>query len=557
MRTRFLSCVLFIVPVSIVHGWGISPQPYAPTFETQPANTSVYQGYAAQFSASAIGFPAPTYQWRKNGVNIPGAISSILNLSDIQFSAAGTYDVVAYNSEGRANSRAATLTVLTPIPASISRQPASTTVEAGQTTTLSVVATGTALFYQWKKNDLIVPGATSASYTIIRAVAADMGSYSVVVSNRTNSVESDKAALTVLLPVLTAITKQPGSMSLINADQTATFSVVATGSDLTYQWKKNGVAIVGATNPNYTVAAATARDMGFYSVVVQGGADSVESSIAILTVSTGGTSRLSDLSTRGVVPAGGNLTAGFVLRGTGHKSLLVRAVGPTLGSFGVAGTLADPRLEIVATATGRAVGSCDDWGGGTTLANAFVGVGAFALPAASKDAAVLAPFAPASYTARITSSVPGGSGIAMVEVYDSDDASPVSRLVNVSALGFVGSEAQALAPGFVISGTEPKRLLLRAVGPGLAPLGVDGTLADPQLAVIPAGHLFIVARNDNWDASAALADAFTQARAFALVPGSRDAALVVTLPPGGYTVQVSGADSTTGKALVEIYDLDP
>jgi hypothetical protein len=112
-----------------------------------------------------------------------------------------------------------------------------------------------------------------------------------------------------------------------------------------------------------------------------------------------------------------------------------------------------------------------------------------------------------------------------------------------------------LVPGFVIGGIAPKSLLIRAVGPGLAPFGVTGWLTDPQLAVVPLGQSFTVARNDTWDVSAA--SVFAQVGAFALPFGSNDAALVVRLPPGAYTVTVSGADHTTGIALVEIYDLDP
>jgi hypothetical protein len=119
-----------------------------------------------------------------------------------------------------------------------------------------------------------------------------------------------------------------------------------------------------------------------------------------------------------------------------------------------------------------------------------------------------------------------------------------------------GTGANVLAPGFVIGGTEPKRLLIRAVGPGLASFGVEGTLADPRLAIVPLGKTFTVASNDNWDGSASLSAAFARAGAFALPAGSKDAALLVRLPPGGYTVQVSGAGNTTGTALVEIYDLD-
>jgi hypothetical protein len=141
-------------------------------------------------------------------------------------------------------------------------------------------------------------------------------------------------------------------------------------------------------------------------------------------------------------------------------------------------------------------------------------------------------------------------------VYDEDPLTSPVRLVNVSTSGFVGVGEQALVPGFVIGGSAPKLLLIRAVGPGLAQFGVGDVLADPQLSLMPLGQNFTVAANDNWGGTTSLQAAFAEAGAFALPAGSKDAAVVVRLPPGGYTVVVSGVASTTGTALVEIYDLD-
>ena len=155
---------------------------------------------------------------------------------------------------------------------------------------------------------------------------------------------------------------------------------------------------------------------------------------------------------------------------------------------------------------------------------------------------------------------PGGvatSGVALAEIYDADPIISPVRLVNVSTLGFVGTGANALSPGFVIRGNLAKQLLIRAVGPGLTQFGVGGMLADPQLQVIPAGQAAAIASNDNWGGSATLKSAFTQAGAFIIADTSKDAAVLVSLAPGGYTVVVSGVGNTTGNALVEIYDLDP
>lgn len=358
-----------------------------------------------------------------------------------------------------------------------------------------------------------------------------------------------------VLPLF-SITAPPQSQH-VDAGARATLVTTTAGANLTYQWKKNGSVIAGATSSTLVVPSASAADMGFYSVEVSGPGGSIVSPVAILTVATGTTSRLSNISTRGLVPNGGGIMVGFVIRGSGSKSLLVRAVGPTLGDFGVTGALADSRLEIFPTGESSSTISNDNWGGSTALANAFADAGAFALPTTSKDAALVIGLPAAAFSAQVTSSLAGGSGLALAEIYDRDAPGAANRLVNVSTRGFVGAGAEALAPGFVIDGTAPKRLLIRAVGPGLTEFGVSGALADPQLGVIPAGQSFTVASNDNWDGSAATAATIAQAGAFPLAPGSKDAALVVRLPPGGYTVTVSGSSNTTGIALVEIYDLDP
>ena len=92
---------------------------------------------------------------------------------------------------------------------------------------------------------------------------------------------------------------------------------------------------------------------------------------------------------------------------------------------------------------------------------------------------------------------------------------------------------------------------------GAAPYNVPGVLADPQFTVIPLGMNFTVASNDNWGDTTALQAAFTQTGAFPLLLGSKDAAAIVRLPPGGYTVQATGVGGTTGNVLVEVYDMDP
>ena len=356
------------------------------------------------------------------------------------------------------------------------------------------------------------------------------------------------------------LTVQPASQ-YATSGATVVLAVAATGTGLGYQWSKDGVAITGAVGPTLTLAQASAATMGFYSVTVTNSVGTATSSFATVTISTGGASRLINVATRGYVSAGSALTPGFVLQGTGTKPLVIRAIGPTLNAFGLGGALADPMLEVIPLGSSTAIATNDNWGGSTTLSTAFSNVGAFPLDQpASKDASVVGSFSSAGatgYSARITSAAIGGAGLALAEIYDDGPLNAPVRLVNVSTIGFVGIGEQALIPGFVIGGNAPKQVLIRAVGPGLQPFGVPDLLANPQLSVVPLGKDFSIATNDNWGGTAELQAAFNQASAFALSPGSTDAAVLLRLPPGGYSVVVSGVGNTTGTALVEVYDLDP
>lgn len=135
---------------------------------------------------------------------------------------------------------------------------------------------------------------------------------------------------------------------------------------------------------------------------------------------------------------------------------------------------------------------------------------------------------------------------------------PASRLLNLSARAQAGTGANTLISGFVIAPGAPKTVLVRAIGPALTPFGVGGALANPALMLFD-GTARPVLNNTRWNSAANAADirsAAVRAGAFALPEGSGDSALVATLPPGPYTVQVAGADNATGLALVEVYDTD-
>ena len=270
-----------------------------------------------------------------------------------------------------------------------------------------------------------------------------------------------------------------------------------------------------------------------------------------------------NLSVRATAGIGGQpLIVGLVVRG-GTKRLLVRAVGPSLATlFGVPGALADARLDVHQTigAEDCVVASNDNWGASSAECDSLtrVGaiVGAFPLATTSRDAALTLDV-DGSRTIHANGVAGGSGGVVLLEAYDAG-AGNTSRLINLSTRNHVGTGNDVLIAGFVISGNVPKRLLVRGVGPSLASLfGVAGALADPRLELhtMINGHDTIIAANDNWADEPGAADAAAGVAAFALPSGSKDAALVVTLPAGAYTALVAIVDGATGNGLVEVYEL--
>ena len=347
---------------------------------------------------------------------------------------------------------------------------------------------------------------------------------------------------TVVSVTAPTITSQP-SASSVAVGSAASLSVVAGGTaPLSYQWRKDGVAISGATSSTYTIASTKNSDAGSYTVVVTNSAGSVTSNSTVLTVRA--LPRLYSLAVRTVLEADQVLIVGFTMSG-GGKNVLLRAVGPTLGTFGVSGTMADPKLDLYSGSS--LITSNDNWGGGSSLAATFQSAGAFAYASAtSLDAALVA-----SISGGRTAHVYGRTGGAvLVEGYDvgTGDA---QRFTGLSARNRVGTGANILIAGFSLSGEGMRNLLIRAVGPALGGFGVPGVLADPKLEIYQGSTK--IGENDNW--SAMLSNAFSSVGAFQLTPGSKDAAITISLPANGYTVQVSGADGGVGEALVEIYEL--
>ena len=298
---------------------------------------------------------------------------------------------------------------------------------------------------------------------------------------------------------------------------------------------------------------------GFLSGTLSGGPGGTFTG-ALVSGSTFSDGTLRNLSTRGQVGTGSNiLIAGFVVGGSSPKQILIRAIGPTLSGFGITGALADSQLELFKGTTRIALN--DNWAGNTAITSASATVGAFQLTANSLDAVVLAQLDPGAYTAQV-SGVGGRTGVALVELYDVDSVAAFApqKLINVATRGVVGTGENQLIAGFVVNGTTTKKVLIRGVGPTLTSLGVTGALADPVLQLIQTkgSTRTVVRENDNWETGndvALITAATTKVGAFPLTSGSKDAVLLLNLPPGTYNATVSGVGGTTGVGLVEVYEV--
>ncbi|SHH81203.1 hypothetical protein SAMN04488109_5578, partial [Chryseolinea serpens] len=241
----------------------------APAISVQPvASQALCEGVAASFSVTATG-TAPTYQWKKNGIDIGGATAATYNIPIIATADGATYTVVVSGTcTPPVTSNGSVLTVRE-LP-EILADPASQAVCVGSPVTFSVnVGVTTNPTYQWRKNGTIIGGATNPTYTIASVAATDAANYSVTVNGICASpVTSGNGLLTVNTPP--AISAQPVASQAICEGLSASFSVTASGTSLTYQWKKNGVDIGGATSATYTIPTIATADGATYTVEVSG-----------------------------------------------------------------------------------------------------------------------------------------------------------------------------------------------------------------------------------------------------------------------------------------------
>lgn len=251
-----------------------------------------------------------------------------------------------------------------------------------------------------------------------------------------------------------------------------------------------------------------------------------------------------NIATRADVETGNNVViAGFIIKGSDGKKVLLRGVGPSLAGA-VPSPLQDPVLELRGS-NQQLINSNDNWRDTQEAAIAATGI----QPKDNRESALLITLGAGSYTA-ILKSKNGASGIGVAELYDLDPGTTNSRLANISTRALVGTSYNVTIGGFII-GTNGGRVLIRGLGPSLSAFGITNPLPDPVVELYNFNG-DILASNDNWKSTEQAAIQNTT------IPPSNDleAALLATLPQGSYTAILRGKNGATGVGIVEIYSLD-
>lgn len=427
------------------------------SIDEQPVGAVVLSGSEVVLSVSVSGSAPIEYQWEKDGVALSGATEATLTLTNAQPAQSGTYRVVVTNPVGSVASESANVVISdSAVAPQITGQPASETVAVGQGVTLKVNASGApAPTYQWFKDGVAISGATSATYTIAAVSPADAGSYTVAITNSAGTVTSTAAVLTVNSSYLSNLSVRAS----MGAQQTLIVGFVVTGGSKPILIRAAGPALKETfdldgvlADPQLTLYNAdgvslasnddwsddlttTFAQLGAFTFVpgskdaalldtvtsantshAPGGASGGIQLVELYDAGENNGVRLANVSARNRCGTGNDiLIAGFVISGSGKKSVLVRGIGPGLAyQFDLTGVLADPQLTVY-DVNGDPVASNDDWSG--DLAGTFATLGAFDLESGSKDAALLVELDPGVYTAQVRGAG-NGTGDALVEIYD-------------------------------------------------------------------------------------------------------------------------------------------
>ena len=387
----------------------------------------------------------------------------------------------------------------------------------------------------------------------------------VTVSGKTYSAEltvdegAKAGSVIVDAPVgtLPTFTRQPLGITVAPGEGLSVSCDVSGAPTPSLVWYHDGVALAETSN-TLTIAKTVSSDEGRYYVEATNSGGTTRSRDFRIGVRTPAqrTEKMINISTRGKVLADqSKMVVGFVIKGTGKKSLLLRAIGPRLADFGITSVAADPVLVLNRVDVAELVATNDNWS--TDLNPLFTKTQAFGLSTDTKSAAMAAQLPGGLFTMDFTDKG-AANGIGIAEVYDAAPDDPQS-LINISTRGFVGKDQANLVVGFCIKGSVPMQVLIRGIGRPLKDFGLTGVLDNPTMLlheILPDGSARAIAANDDWGTSSnatAIAAAFPVTGAFSIPASGNDSCLLVWLEPGNYTITLSGADGGTGIAIAEVY----
>jgi len=237
------------------------------------------------------------------------------------------------------------------------------------------------------------------------------------------------------------------------------------------------------------------------------------------------------------------MIAGFIITGNTPKKVVLRGIGPSLGSFGITNFLADPLLELRGS-SGALLQQNDNWKDdqrsqieGTPFQ-----------PADDRESVIIATLAPGAYTALLAGK--GTTGVGTVEVYDANVPAD-SQLANISTRGFVQTGNNVMIAGFSLGkGTNRTDIAIRGIGPSLSSAGLSNVMADPTLELRDSNGTLLIS-NDDWQSDPVSAGKLT---AKGLAPSnSKESGIYATLSPGQFTAIIAGTSGGTGIGLIEIY----
>ena len=275
-------------------------------------------------------------------------------------------------------------------------------------------------------------------------------------------------------------------------------------------------------------------------------------------------SELGNISTRAFVQTGDNVViGGFIVQGSQPKRVIIRAIGPELSQYGVQNPLLNPTLELH-DATGALIASNDNWQhtiiGGIITSNQVAQIaGSGYAPADGRESAIIGDLPAGKYTA-IVRGVNSSIGVGLVEVYDLSPGNG-SILANISSRALVQTDDNVMIGGFMVRGTQSKKVIIRGIGPSLSQYGVSNTLPDPTLELHDNSGA-LIASNDNWQHTI-IGGIITRGQVADIQNSGyaptdpRESAIIAELPPGNYTAIVRSRNIIIGVALVEVYDIDP